>query len=66
MKISKVKNKEPLYLVERVKPRNVVVAAFSNFERAEDYKASCEQDYIDAGWNEDSFEFTVTITSYYG
>lgn len=60
------KSRDPLYLVEREFPRNVVVAAFSNFDTAEDYKASCEQTYIDAGWEKGSFGFKITITPYYG
>jgi len=59
------KNKDPIYLVERVRPRHVVIAAFGSFDRAEEYKACCEQDYIDTDWNPDDFEFKITISPYY-
>ena len=59
------KNKANLFLVERLKPNRVVIACFSNLERAEDYAKQCEQQMIDSGWEEFDL-FTVTITPYYG
>lgn len=45
---------------------SVVVGVFANLEDADDYKGTCEQQWIDKVGSLNDIEFDIQLTTFYG
>jgi hypothetical protein len=67
--MTKLKNRGNMFVVVRQQWNGIgchVVGTFSNMDDADDYKGTCEQQWLDKMGSLHGVEFEVQLTTYYG